>query len=78
MIKMLVLNSYKQIKFSGIGIGGKKNVFTRQGLDVNSNAAKKDKQELRRIYLNGKDGIIDNATQRDSIFPSELDGEAED
>jgi len=28
--------------------------------------------------MNGKDGHIDSATHRDSIFPSELDGDAED
>ena len=35
MIRMRVFNSYKQIKFSGVGIGGKPAIFTKQGGDMN-------------------------------------------
>ena len=31
MIKMRVFNSYRQIKFSGVGIGGRPTVFTKHG-----------------------------------------------
>ena len=70
MIKMRILNSYKQIKFSGVGIGGKKNVFTKHVQDYKNNEA-----ALKSIHSNGKAVATDDITKKDSIFPSDLDGE---
>ena len=78
MIKMRVLNSYKQIKFSGVGIGGKKNVFTKhKNAALKANQAEQAMQTtFKSIQSNGKNAFgLDADTRRDSIFPSELDGE---
>ena len=77
MIKMRVLNSYKQIKFSGVGIGGRPTVFSRHG----EMAPITEQQKLGNFsHSYGANQLAkiaqgDDMTRRDSIYPSDLDGE---
>ena len=96
VMKMRVLNSYKQIKFSGVGIGGnatRPTVFSKVGempkipeqRDSSINVGGKESQSkfmnstMNSIGENTVDFLgpipVDEITRRDSIFPSDQDGE---
>ena len=90
MLKMQQFNSYRQLKFSGVGIGGKPMP------NYNRRPEMSQIQETNKIIMSYATDIIsdlnlgstlkvgqmsgqghDDVTRRDSIFPSELDGEGE-
>ena len=95
VMKMRVLNSYKQIKFSGVGIGGnsaRPTVFSKIGempkIPERDSAKNANGKESQSKFLNstmnsmGENTVdflgplpIDEITRRDSIFPSDQDGE---
>lgn len=65
LVKLRVLNSYKQIKFYGTGTG----TGTRQLNPIRESSV--GPSILARALGSGSDDL----TKRDSIFPSEFDGE---
>lgn len=76
MIRMRVFNSYKQIKFSGVGIGGRPTVYTRHGEMAPIHEQMK-LGNFSQAYGANQFGSPkgDDMTRRDSIFPSDLDAE---
>ena len=85
MIKMRVLNSYKQIKFSQIGIGGRPAIFNKLSVGSTEMMQKIDELGHRKGHNDDMSlmdnsikikSVFDEATRKDSIYPS--DQEAED
>ena len=73
LIRMRVLNSYKQIKFSGIGVGAnsQRGPTELPAVSEHYQAAMARKTVNQSNYWKKEDEVI---TRRDSIFPSDLDG----
>ena len=75
MIKMRVFNSYKQIKFSQVGIGGKPAILVGNMQRINEARASLVETLVNTPQDKLRVAAFDEATRRDSIFPSEIDNE---
>ena len=74
MLKIQQFNSYRQLKYSGVGIGGKPMPSYTMRPEMSPISETNKFLMSTAAAQDGSTSGYDDATRRDSIFPSEIDG----